>query len=137
MAKTCSAYVDGSYDPSTGYAGYGFCIIRHRIKIYEEHGSISDPHQSRNVTGEVTAAQRAVEWAIERNYTDLILYYDYTGIELWANGTWRSRTIVSDNYRVFIQQAIRNINIDFRKVKSHSGNEWNNYADFLARRSFL
>lgn len=50
----------------------------------------------RNVSGEILGAMAAVERAIELKLPEVTIYYDYMGIEMWAeepgNGTGRARS---------------------------------------------
>lgn len=65
--------------------------------------------------------------------TDLTIYYDYMGIEMWAtgagSGTNRERLPIIDLY----QSVNDKISLHFVKVKGHSGVEGNEEADRLAR----
>ena len=40
----------------------------------------------RNVAGEVLGSMAAVKEAVAMGLTDLTIYYDYMGIEMWATG---------------------------------------------------
>ena len=43
----------------------------------------------RNVSGEILGAMAAVERAIELKLPEVTIYYDYMGIEMWAEGAWK------------------------------------------------
>lgn len=47
----------------------------------------------RNVAGEILGAMAAVEKAEELGLSQLIIYYDYSGIEAWATGEWQAKKI--------------------------------------------
>lgn len=88
----------------------------------------------RNVAGEVMAATLVIE-ACKRvpDLEELTLYYDYAGIECWAKGSWRANTALSRGYR----DAVKDLpfKLSFRKVKAHTGDEYNEAADKLAKQA--
>ncbi|WP_414848488.1 RNase H family protein [Bacillus sp. IT-79MI2] len=54
-------------------------------------------------------------------------------MEYFATKAWRAKNPQTQEYQEFMQKYIRNINIKFIKVKAHSGNEFNDLADRLAK----
>ena len=87
----------------------------------------------RNVSGEVLGAQKAVEFAINKGYKEVTIAYDYQGIESWALGTWKRNNKVTSQYNSFMQEKMKFIKINFKKIKGHSGNKYNDIADKLAK----
>lgn len=134
---TVDAYVDGSYNEQTLKAGYGCVIIEDDLVIKELKGvlQLKVHNNSRNINGEVRAAIKAIEWAVDNNYENITIFYDYLGIEKWITGDWEARVQVSIDYVIAVKALIKKINIDFRKVKAHSGNEYNERADLLAKQA--
>lgn len=132
----CKAYVDGSYDVKTGSYGYGIVFFSMNE---EEHlfGKDDDPEYSsmRNVAGEILGSMKAVTLAKERNMKEIHIYYDYMGIEKWVTGEWKANKKGTIYYRDFMQDAKNDINILFKKVEAHTGNKYNELADFLAKKS--
>ena len=128
------AYVDGSFNIVTGVYGYGGFLVtkgeRHVIS-----GSGNDPQMAsmRNVAGEVLGSMAAVKEAVAMGLTDLTIYYDYMGIEMWATGAWKRNKQGTIAYYDFIQSVNDKISLHFVKVKGHSGVEGNEEADRLAR----
>lgn len=57
-------------------------------------GSGNDPQMAsmRNVAGEVLGSMAAVKEAVAMGLTDLTIYYDYMGIEMWATGAQAEQT---------------------------------------------
>jgi len=129
------AYVDGSYNEKTIEAGFG-CVLLEKNEIVEELlGSLelNRSENSRNVEGELQAAVESVQWAIENNYEKITIVYDYTGIEKWVTGEWKTRKALTRSYAVKMMGLKKLISIDFVKVKSHSGEQYNERADYLAK----
>lgn len=132
--KTLTAYTDGSYDDKTKKYGYGCIVIDEENNIMKKtKGSGNDIHSSRNVSGELLAVQTAIKFALTNNYDKIIIYYDYTGIENWANGSWKTNKPVSIDYKQFINKARTKLQIEFVKVKAHSGDKYNEMVDGLAK----
>lgn len=134
-------YVDGSYDVNTKIFGAGYIM---QIKedanpiVYKEAHNGKDKKwkswaKMRNVAGEVTASMRAIEKAISEGVKELKIYYDYTGIAAWAKKEWQAKNKCTQYYVQFIDDNIKKIDITFVKVKSHSGVEFNDIADKLAK----
>jgi len=130
------AYVDGSYEESKGAFSYGV-IILDDDKKHVEFGKSSDSDyiEMRNVSGEILAATKAMEYVdkFHKNKRNLTIYYDYEGIEKWCTGAWeakKDKTMeYTENYKIYSE----NINIRFNKVKSHSGDKYNDIVDKIAK----
>ncbi|NMA49067.1 MAG: RNase H [Tissierellia bacterium] len=132
--KELKAYVDGSYDLETGSYSYGVVIIQNGFK-QTLSGREQDPEMAamRNVAGEIKGAMCAMQWAIENNKKSLYIYYDYTGIENWAKGNWKTNKKGTKEYREYYNSIKDKLNVEFRKVKAHSGDQYNDEADQLAK----
>ena len=128
------AYVDGSHtDRKTGY---GVVLIRKEKVEQEWFGSVpKEFSHSRQVGGELFAVIQVVEWCQRENIPEITVFFDYLGIQKWATGEWRANLPLTRNYADFIRNS--SIHIYWRKVKSHSGNQWNQRADELAKKAIL
>ena len=128
------AYIDGSFNKYTKIYGYGGFII-HNDKKYIIKGSGNEPYlvEMRNVAGEILACQKTIEKAIELGIKSIDIFYDYSGIEKWATGEYKRNKEGTKKYHEFIQSIKSKIEINFRKVKGHSGNEGNDEADLIAK----
>ena len=128
------AYVDGSYDHSQLRYAYG-CVLVLSDKEITLNGS--DDHEDyvsmRNVAGEIMGSQQAVLWAVENGYKKITIYYDYEGIEKWANGIWKANKVGTQRYKAFVAEKRQEIEIAFRKVAAHTGVKYNEMADQLAK----
>ena len=129
--KKAIVYTDGSYSGSTGKMGYG---VHFEDGSGDLHGEIkNDSSGARNVVGETTAVIIAVQEAITRGYTDIVIRYDYEGVEKWITGEWTCRKKISQQYRDKMCELMKQIGVTFEHVKAHKGNEGNNHADRLAK----
>lgn len=130
-------YVDGSFMVSKENYSYGFLVVKNDEILYEDNGVGYDKEAIalRNVSGEVEGAMKAIEYAIENGYKDIVLCYDYQGIESWALGTWKRNNRITQNYNEFMQEKFKLIKVRFKKIKGHSGNKFNDRADILAKKA--
>lgn len=130
------AFVDGSYNEVTKVYGYGGFLVANGQK-YILQGADSDEEMAsmRNVAGEIKGCMAAVEKAIELGLTHLDVYYDYSGIEMWATGEWKRNKTGTIAYYEYMQSVKGKINVCFVKVKGHSGIEGNEEADKLAKQA--
>lgn len=87
----------------------------------------------RNVAGELAAAMRAMRYAIEHGEKELIIWHDYEGIAAWCTGAWSANKPLTQQYRAYYQSISDRLTVEFRKVKGHSGNLFNEMADQLAK----
>ena len=78
------------------------------------------------------AAEIAVKFAHIFGYKTVKVYHDYDGIGKWANGSWAAKKHGTRRYVEIIDEYSDLININFLKVKAHSGNYFNELADKLA-----
>ncbi len=130
------AYVDGSYDENTNNFSYGMVILHEGEEVYfYEKFSDDDLCTMRNVAGEIMGAMKAMKYCLETGFKNIVIYFDYEGIEKWCKGYWKTNKIGTQNYKRFYDSIKNDINVIFKKVKAHSGNKYNELADKLAKRA--
>lgn len=128
------AYVDGSYDVTSGSFSYGMVMFHggkeeHFSKKYENHELAS----MRNVAGEIEGARAAMQYCVEHGIKSITIYHDYIGIAAWCTGEWQAKQEGTMDYAGFYQKVSTDIDIRFEKVKGHSGDTYNELADKLAK----
>lgn len=128
-------YVDGSFDADTGVYGYGFVAIFKDGTIKEFYGANNDADTARirNVAGEMLGAMFAVKYAKNKKCKSMKICYDYTGIERWAKGYWKAKNKFTAGYADYMKRNGKEIDILFEKVDAHTGVEFNERADQLAK----
>ncbi|MDU2132368.1 MAG: RNase H family protein, partial [Finegoldia magna] len=89
----------------------------------------------RNVSGEVSGSVFAIKKAVELKMDKITIFYDYQGIESWANGDWKTNNNLTKSYKKFIDEIKPQIDINFVKVKGHSNDTYNDMADELAKQA--
>ena len=127
------AYIDGSFSDKLQETGYGAVILYNGEIIHTIKGSSKKYIDMHNVAGELFAAAVSVKWAVENGYKNITLHHDYSGIAHWAKGEWKTNQAGTINYKKFIDDISKKINISFVKVKGHSGDKYNDMADKLAK----
>lgn len=128
------AYVDGSYKADTKEFSYGAVIFvnGNQIEMCKSYDK-AEYAELRNVAGEIVGAGKVMEYCIENGIDKLDLYHDYTGIAKWCTGEWEATKTVTKRYKEFYDSIKDKLDVRFVKVKGHSGDEYNDRADRLAK----
>lgn len=132
------AYVDGSFNDKEKVAGYGLVLVQNDEVILKDLGVFRsmEMNESKNVFGEIRGALKAVELALANDFKEITIVYDYMGIECWAKNEWKANKVLTQDYRDFMQKYMNLIDIKFKKVKAHSGEDkYNDMADMLAKKA--
>lgn len=128
------AYVDGSYLAGKKRAGYGVVLFSNRGKETFCGPVSGSDTKSRNVVGEVMAAKVAMKEARQRGARSLTIHYDYAGIRHWAMGEWKANLPLTQEYRAYAQKMGEDLVLSFVKEEAHTGVEYNEEADLLAKK---
>ena len=130
----CHAFVDGSYNIETENCGAGVIIAYNNKTMSLAELLCDSPTTSmRNVYGEIRAAELAIEWALENEIKNLVIYHDYEGISKWCTGEWKTKKERTEEYKNFFQKASNYVNISFCHIPGHTGNIGNEEADMVAK----
>ena len=130
------AYVDGSFNASTGVYGFGGFLMHNGDKyILSGSGDDKDMASMKNVAGEILGSMAAVKKAIELGIESVDVYFDYMGIKAWALGEWKRNKKGTIAYYDYMQSVKNKIVVNFVKVKGHSGVKGNEEADRLAKKA--
>ena len=133
--KSVKAFVDGSYNSQDNIVGYGVVLIEDDEPVIKNFGTYTHPdmQKTQQLYGELKAAMEAVELAYANGYNELTIVHDYNGIEYLATGYFEAGTPITQNYKKFMDFYMDKLEIQFEKVKSHSGDKYNDMADKLAK----
>ena len=130
--NTYEIYTDGSH--KDGKAAWAFIVVLqpNNLVVHEASGLVQEEEavkQMWNVIAEIEAATQAIKWAVTTE-TEVTLISDYKGIQGWAND-WKTNNQWTQAYAVYAKENKKYIS-EFKYIKGHSKNEWNNYVDRLA-----
>lgn len=133
------AYVDGSFSNILKkYSAAAVFVIDGEI-IHKESMAYDDKEHLaiRNVAGEIKASMMAINYAIENNYKEIDIFYDYEGIRSWAMGYWKTNKDETKAYKKFFDEKKEKIFINFHKVEAHTGDKFNEMVDSLAKEALI
>lgn len=130
--KLVDIYSDGAY--VNKIVTWGFIVVFNSTEIYRKRDILPPVFsEGRQVPGELKGAIEGIKWSKINNYKCNI-FYDYLGIYRWVSdlfghsNKWRTNKFYTQQYRAFIKENLEWIN-SFKKVKSHSGNLFNELVD--------
>lgn len=132
-------YTDGSYDKNDinkRSSTYAFLAIRENVILYKENGYTPRENEGlENVSGELTAVERAVEWAVSAGYKKIIIRHDLEHDEKLASGSEQPHNKATKHYVEFIKDYRENkqVEISFEKVDAHTNDEYNDIVDKMAK----
>ncbi|MDR1418369.1 MAG: reverse transcriptase-like protein [Endomicrobium sp.] len=124
------AFVDGSY--INGITGFASVIYLGDTIKAELYGTIENT-QFRQFGGELKSVIETLKWCKQNNVKEIRINYDYIGIEKFATGKWQAKNELSLEYVDFIRKI--DIKIQWRYIRSHTGNIKNSRADMLAKKA--
>ncbi|EFR30962.1 viroplasmin family protein [Eremococcus coleocola] len=132
-------FVDGSFTNHDGRPRYGYgglIFLPQQAPHQLCQGFSPDQYiDARNVAGEIRGIMAAIDYLLDQAVTTAFIYYDYQGIEAWATGAWSAKKPISQLYVNFLQERQGRINLHFCHVDSHTGVEYNEVVDRLAKKS--
>lgn len=129
-------YVDGSYNVNSNKYSYGLVAVLQDTIVYIEGNSFEcdGKNSNRQISGELKAAIRAVQYSLDNNYEKVVIFHDYMGICNHATGEWERKEESSKDYYKKMQSFMKQgIEIIFVKVDSHTGDFYNELADEVCK----
>ena len=132
--ETMLAYVDGSYNVKTKEYAAGVVALWQGQEItFSEKADDAELRGMRNVAGEIMGAQIAMKYAAEQGVRTLVIFHDYEGVEKWCTRAWEAKQNGTQRYKAYYDKIEQQLDIRFVKVKAHSGDQYNEQADRLAK----
>lgn len=132
------AYVDGSFSLELSSYSYGVVMFTKEGKeTFSGKSNDLDFLKMRNVAGELRGAIEAMKYALSNGKRILYLHYDYKGIEEWAKGSWKTNKMGTQAYKEYYDSIKDVLEVVFVKVLAHSGVEYNEEADELAKKELF
>ncbi len=134
------AFVDGSFQE--GKSAFGVIIFDDKGNKEKLYKAFTENYNQefinlRNVAAELEGVKEAIQWALKYEKKKISIFYDYEGIEKWADRTWQAKNKITKDYVGFIREHQKYININFFKVPAHSDIKYNEEVDALAKIALL
>ena len=131
------AYVDGSFNVKTFEYAYGIVLINKNGIVTTLSGKDNKEEvvNMRNVAGELKGTMVAIQYISKNipNINKVTLFHDYEGIAKWVTEEWKTNLEYTQKYKEYMQKMKQNLQISFQKVVAHTGDEFNEMADKLAK----
>ena len=120
-------YSDGAYSSSRNSGGWSFIVLNNDAKIYSAFDTVKNTTNNRM---EILAAIEAIQWGKDNNYFDITLYTD----SMYVIGTMTLNYKRNKNLDMWeiMDKVVEGINVNWKHVKGHSDNRWNQMCDLLA-----
>lgn len=133
-------YVDGSFSEELNNYSYGIVakVDDKVLEMWSDSGFNTDTVSARQICGELTASMRSMLIAKKWNVDEVVILFDYKGVANHATGYWKRDTEVSKTYYEWCQKFFKNnpdIKVTFVKVDAHTGDDFNEIADGLAKKA--
>ena len=99
------AFVDGSFQE--GKSAFGVIIFDDKGNKEKLYKAFTENYNQefinlRNVAAELEGVKEAIQWALKYEKKKISIFYDYEGIEKWADRTWQAKNKITKDYVGFI-----------------------------------
>ncbi len=137
--KVVDIYTDGSRNYNATITSWGFVVLDSGAIIEERNGILTGPITIMyQIGGECQAVIEALKYCKQNNFK-CDIYFDYIGLKCWVNDLfgekpWQTKNQWTKAYREELLSLKEFLN-NMIKVKGHSNNEFNEYADLLAKKA--
>lgn len=121
-------YSDGAYASSRDQGGWAFVAIDTETKVHSDFGDVKTTTNNRM---EIQAALEAIKWAKINNIIDFTIITDSMYVIGCASKGWQKKKNV--DLWIEMDDAITGLTIEWKHVKGHSGDKWNEHCDMLAQ----
>lgn len=133
-------YVDGSYNAKLPNYGFGLVCVKNNKVVYVNKGAgkNNDAISMQQIAGELLGAMIALIYAKKNGYKKVAIIHDYKGVAYHATGFWKRDNKFSEDYYNWMQDFFKKypeIEVTFCKVDAHTGEDFNEMADGLAKLS--
>lgn len=120
-------YTDGAYSSSRNQGGWAFVVLEDGSKIASEFDAIKDTTNNRM---EIMASLEAVRSMKSQSIDEFTIYTD----SMYVIGTMSLNWKRKKNVDLWLQmdEAITGLKIEWKHVKGHEGDKYNEMCDMLA-----
>lgn len=120
-------YTDGAYSSSRNQGGWAFVVLKDGNRVASAFDAVKDTTNNRM---EVQSAIEAVKHMKEQEQRDITIFSD----SMYVIGTMSQNWKRKKNVDLWIQmdEACEGMKIEWKHVKGHEGDVWNERCDMLA-----
>ena len=113
--------------------GWAYVILDGDQELHRAsgHDVPAEAHAHRNVAGEIEAVLHALAWCRKYGIAAATIHFDYQGLASWVEGTWKTTTPFTQAYVEKVKAL--GMTLTWHKVQAHSGEQYNELVDQLAR----
>lgn len=137
--KALHCYVDGSFNGSIPNYSFGLCCVKDGKVVDLDYGAGTNQEaiDMQQIGGELLGAMKAVLYAKKSGLKEVVIFHDYKGVCYHATGYWKRDNNFSETYYQWMQSFFTknpDIKVHFCKVDAHTGDDFNEIADLLAKK---
>lgn len=137
LSKGYQLYSDGSYDKHTRKYSWSYVLLNDGDVVHLDNGSKKAGADNMwQVSGEIQAVIEGLTYAHANGVKHIIVNYDLINLQKWGDDQWRAKKPETQAYKDAIKKfRTEGMVISFNKIKSHSGSEYNEMCDYLAKQA--
>lgn len=120
-------YSDGAFSKSREQGGWAFVALKKDEKIHSDFGGVKNTTNNRM---EIMASLEAMLWMKDNNYLSATIFTD----SMYVIETMKQNYKKKKNLDLWekMDNAIKGLTIEWKHIKGHNGNKWNEHCDILA-----
>lgn len=132
------SYVDGSFNANIPNYSFGMCCVLDGDVVHMDKGlgNNAEAIKMQQIGGELLGAINTLLYAKKNGHQHVVILHDYLGVANHATGTWKRSEDFSKTYYNWMQNFFKSnpvMKVNFLKVDAHTGNDFNEIADGLAK----
>lgn len=121
-------YTDGAYSPLRNQGGWAFIVLKEGTKVSQGYDCVKNTTNNRM---EVQSVIEAIKHMNDQHIKEFTIYTD----SMYVIGTMTKNWQKKKNVDLWIELdniIQKDSCIEWKHIKGHSGNNWNNQCDMLA-----
>lgn len=120
-------YSDGAYASSRDQGGWAFVVTNEDRKIDSDFGDVKGTTNNRM---EIQGCLEGIKWAKKAEIESFTIVTDSMYVIGCASRGWQKKKNI--DLWLEMDDLITGLNIEWKHVKGHSGDKWNEHCDILA-----
>lgn len=121
-------YSDGAYSSSRCQGGWAFVVLNENEE--KLHSNFSGEKDTTNNRMEIMGCYEAMLWMIKNKQSSATILTDSMYVIGTMTLNWKRKK--NNDLWGKMDDVVKQLNIEWKHVKGHEGNKWNDYCDMLA-----